>query len=136
MSAGKLEGRMMAVMRAMVMEAPRTPLMLRERPVPSPGAGEILIAVSACGVCRTDLHIVDGELEHPNLPLVPGHQIVGTVVESGERFAAGDRGGVPRLGSTDGTCQYCTSGRENLCPQARFTGYDLDGGYAEYAVAD
>src|SRR5579862_5899267 len=100
MSAGKLEGRMMAVMRAMVMEAPRTPLVLRERSVPSPGAGEILIAVLACGVCRSDLHVIDGELEHSKLPLVPGHEIVGRVVGLGAGvtgFAVGERVGVPWL---------------------------------------
>src|SRR5215213_8559067 len=106
---------------------------------PEPGDGEILIEVSACGVCRTDLHIVDGELTEPKLPLVIGHQIVGTVVGAGRgagRFAEGDRIGVPWLGWTDGTCRYCRSGRENLCENAKFTGYDIDGGYAELAVAD
>ncbi|HEX6601028.1 MAG TPA: alcohol dehydrogenase catalytic domain-containing protein, partial [Solirubrobacterales bacterium] len=99
----------------------------------------MLISVSACGVCRTDLHILDGELSEPKLPLVPGHQIVGEVVEVGEgagRFAPGARVGVPWLGWTDGECRYCRGGRENLCDEARFTGYDLDGGYAELAVAD
>jgi propanol-preferring alcohol dehydrogenase len=99
-------------------------------PEPEPGPGEILIEVSACGVCRTDLHIVDGELDKPKLPLIPGHQIVGRVVGDGRRV------GVPWLGWTDGTCRYCTSGRENLCDRAQFTGYDRDGGYAEYVVAD
>src|SRR3954470_10522688 len=103
---------------------------------PRSGAGEVLIEVSACGVCRTDLHIVDGELDKPKLPLILGHQIVGRVVSGGERFAAGDRVGVPWLGWTDGTCRYCTRERENLCDNARFTGYDIDGGYAELAVAD
>src|SRR3954463_8325308 len=103
---------------------------------PRSGAGEVLIEVSACGVCRTDLHIVDGELDKPKLPLILGHQIVGRVVSGGERFAAGDRVGVPWLGWTDGVCRYCTSGRENLCDRAQFTGYDRDGGYAELAAAD
>jgi propanol-preferring alcohol dehydrogenase len=123
-------------MRAMVLKAQRTPLEAADLPEPEPEPGQVLIQIHACGVCRTDLHIVDGELEHPKLPLVPGHQIVGTVVSDGERFAAGERVGVPWLGGVDGTCEYCRSGRENLCPQARFTGYDQDGGYAEYAVAD
>jgi propanol-preferring alcohol dehydrogenase len=126
-------------MRAMVLERAREPLALRELPDPEPGPGQVLIRVSACGVCRTDLHILDGELEHPKLPLVPGHQIVGTVAAAGEgaeRFAPGARVGVPWLGWTDGECRYCRSGRENLCDNARFTGYDLDGGYAELVVAD
>jgi alcohol dehydrogenase, propanol-preferring len=126
-------------MRAMVLERQREPLRLVERPDPEPGPGQVLIAVAACGVCRTDLHIVDGELSEPKLPLVPGHQIVGTVAGAGEgaeRFSPGERVGVPWLGWTDGTCRYCVGGRENLCDRARFTGYDLDGGYAELAVAD
>jgi propanol-preferring alcohol dehydrogenase len=126
-------------MRAMVLERQREPLRLAELPDPEPGPGQILISVAACGVCRTDLHIVDGELTEPKLPLVPGHQIVGTVVGAGEgaeRFAPGERVGVPWLGWTCGECRYCVSGRENLCDRARFTGYDLDGGYAELAVAD
>jgi alcohol dehydrogenase, propanol-preferring len=126
-------------MRAMVLERAGQPLQLTELPDPEPGPGQILLAVRACGVCRTDLHILDGELNEPKLPLVLGHQIVGTVVGAGERaerFALGDRVGVPWLGWTDGTCRYCTSGRENLCDQARFTGYDIDGGYAEQVVAD
>jgi propanol-preferring alcohol dehydrogenase len=126
-------------MRAMVLEAGRRELQPTDLPAPTPGPGQILIAVSACGVCRTDLHILDGELARPKLPLVPGHQIVGTVVEAGEgaeRFAPGDRIGVPWLGWTDGECRYCRSGRENLCDNARFTGYDVDGGYAEQVVAD
>jgi propanol-preferring alcohol dehydrogenase len=125
-------------MRAMVLD-PREPLRPADLPDPQPGAGQLLISVSACGVCRTDLHIVDGELEKPKLPLVPGHQIVGAVVERGaraERFAVGQRVGVPWLGWTCGECRYCLSGRENLCDRARFTGYDVDGGYAELAVAD
>jgi propanol-preferring alcohol dehydrogenase len=124
---------------AMVLERQREPLRLVELPDPEPAAGEVLISVAACGVCRTDLHIVDGELTEPKLPLVLGHQIVGRVAAAGEgaeRFAVGERVGVPWLGWTDGECRYCLSGRENLCDRARFTGYDLDGGYAELAVAD
>src|SRR5215218_8098678 len=117
-------------MRAMVLEAPGRPLVERELPEPKAGPGQVLLHVRACGVCRTDLHVVDGELPDPKLPLVLGHQVVGEDVETGERL------GVPWLGWTDGTCRYCTSGRENLCDNARFTGYQLDGGYAEYAVAD
>ena len=123
----------------MVFERVGEPLRAAELPDPEPGPGQVLIAVRACGVCRTDLHIVDGELSEPKLPLVPGHQIVGEVVGAGEgaeRFASGDRVGVPWLGWTDGTCRYCSGGRENLCDAARFTGYDLDGGYAELTVAD
>lgn len=123
----------------MVLERQREPLRLAELPDPEPGPRQVLLSVAACGVCRTDLHIVDGELSNPKLPLVLGHQIVGTVVGAGdgaEHFAHGERVGVPWLGWTDGTCRYCTSGRENLCDRARFTGYDVDGGYAELAVAD
>ena len=123
----------------MVLEAAGSPLRLAELPDPEPGPGEVLLEVAACAVCRTDLHILDGELDQPKLPLVPGHQIVGTVLANGdgaERFAVGDRIGVPWLGWTDGVCRYCTSGRENLCDRARFVGYDVDGGYAELAVAD
>jgi alcohol dehydrogenase, propanol-preferring len=123
-------------MRAMVLDAAGERLRATELPEPVPGAGEILISVRACGVCRTDLHIVDGELTHPKLPLVPGHQIVGEVVAGGERFAPGARVGVPWLGWTDGECRFCRSGAENLCDRARFTGYDLDGGYAELVAAD
>jgi propanol-preferring alcohol dehydrogenase len=126
-------------MRAMVLHAQRQPLRLEEVPAPAPGPGQVLLRVHACGVCRTDLHIVDGELTKPKLPLIPGHQIVGTVDgvgESADRFATGDRVGVPWLGWTDGTCRYCRTGRENLCVNARFTGYDIDGGYADAAVAD
>ena len=126
-------------MRAMVLERTGEPL----RPValadPVPRAGQLLISVNACGVCRTDLHIVDGELAGPKLPLVPGHQIAGRVVATGEgveRFAVGERVGVPWLGWTCGECRYCLSERENLCDRARFTGYDVDGGYAELVVAD
>ncbi|MGN6815513.1 MAG: zinc-dependent alcohol dehydrogenase family protein [Solirubrobacterales bacterium] len=126
-------------MRAMVLEKQRQPLRLAELPEPVAGPGQVLLDIRACGVCRTDLHIVDGDLTEPKLPLVPGHQIVGVVREAGEgaaRFAPGERVGVPWLGWTDGECRYCRSGRENLCDRARFTGYDLDGGYAEAAVAD
>ena len=120
----------------MVLDSPGTPLREAELPEPQPQAGEIAVAVSACGVCRTDLHIVDGDLREQKLPLVPGHQIVGHAVTDGERFARGDRVGIPWLGWTCGECRYCTSGRENLCDRARFTGYHVDGGYAELAVAD
>jgi propanol-preferring alcohol dehydrogenase len=123
-------------MRAMVLDAARSALREAQLPAPEPGQGEVLLEVSACGVCRTDLHIVDGELTEPKLPLVPGHQIVAKVSADGERFAAGDRVGVPWLGWTDGTCRYCRSGRENLCDNAQFTGYQRDGGYAQIAVAD
>ena len=122
----------------MVLEATGSPLQPQHLPVPEPGPGELLIEVSVCAVCRTDLHVVDGELPDPKLPLVPGHQIVGRVTALGEgagRHAIGDRVGVPWLGYADGTCRYCTSGRENLCDHARFTGYQIDGGYAEYAAA-
>lgn len=123
----------------MVLERQGEPLELAELSDPEPGSGQVLVSVDACGVCRTDLHIVDGELTEPKLPLVPGHQIIGTVTSMGEgadRFASGDRVGVPWLGWTCGECRYCVSGRENLCDRARFTGYDIDGGYAEFAVAD
>ena len=126
-------------MRAMVLDAPRTPLRLADLPDPRPGPGQVRIAVRACALCRTDLHIVDGELTEPKLPLVPGHMIVGEVVEVGggvERPCVGERVGVPWLGFVDGVCAYCRSGRENLCDQARFTGYQIDGGYAEQTVAD
>ena len=126
-------------MRAMVLEAPRTALVARLLPVPEPGPGQALIRVAACAVCRTDLHVCDGELPHPKLPIVPGHEIVGRVEAVGagvERVAPGDRVGVPWLGWTCGQCRYCRSGRENLCPDARFTGYQIDGGYAEYTLAD
>jgi propanol-preferring alcohol dehydrogenase len=120
----------------MVLQGSRRPLEQADLPAPEPGPGEVLLEVSACGVCRTDLHIVDGELDEPKLPLVLGHQIVARVVSGGERFGTGDRVGVPWLGWTDGVCRYCRSGRENLCDRARFTGYTRDGGYAELAVAD
>src|SRR4051794_23083687 len=126
-------------MRAMVLDAPREPLVERELPDPEPGDGQILIEVSPCVVCRTDRHIVDGELTEPKLPLVPGHQIVGTVAGFGkgaDRFAEGERVGVPWLGWTDGACRYCRSGRENLCENAKFTGDDLNGRQPERASAD
>ena len=126
-------------MRAMVLDGVGEPLRAAEVPEPEPGSEEVLIRVHACAVCRTDLHVVDGELPDPKLPLIPGHQIVGTVERIGERverFAAGDRVGVPWLGYTDGSCRYCLAGRENLCDAARFTGYQRDGGYAGYAAAD
>jgi alcohol dehydrogenase, propanol-preferring len=126
-------------MRAQVLTAAGRPLAAAELPAPRPDPQQVLIAVRACAVCRTDLHVVDGELPDPKLPLVPGHEIIGTVVEKGEsvdRFAVGDRVGVPWLGWTCGVCEYCRSGRENLCDRARFTGYQIDGGYAELTVAD
>ena len=126
-------------MRAMVLEKPRQPLVLREVPKPKPEGRQLLVRVSACAVCRTDLHIVDGELPDPKLPLIPGHQIVGRVEEIGtsvEKFSIGERVGIPWLGWTDGECVYCRSNRENLCDRARFTGYTIDGGYADFVVAD
>jgi alcohol dehydrogenase, propanol-preferring len=120
----------------MLLDGPRSALRLGDLPDPEPGPGEVLLEVAACGVCRTDLHILDGELDRPKLPLVLGHQIVGRVLAGGERFGSGERVGVPWLGWTDGDCRYCRSGRENLCDHARFTGYDRDGGYAELTVAD
>ena len=127
-------------MRAMLLDAPKSPLRLGELPIPKPNRGQLLIRVRACGICRTDLHIVDGELTHPKLPLVLGHQIVGTVAEIGNqsesRFNLGDRVGVPWLGRTCQHCRYCLSGKENLCDTVQFTGYDLNGGYAEYAACD
>ncbi|HZS82199.1 MAG TPA: zinc-dependent alcohol dehydrogenase family protein [Stellaceae bacterium] len=126
-------------MRAMVLEAAGRPLAASEVPDPTPGPGQIAIRIHACAVCRTDLHVVDGELPRPKPHLVPGHEIVGTVIARGpgaERFPLGARVGVPWLGWTCGTCAYCRSGRENLCPEARFTGYQIDGGYAERACAD
>jgi propanol-preferring alcohol dehydrogenase len=126
-------------MRAMVLEKPGAALRLAELPQPTYGADDILLKVHACGVCRTDLHILDGELTEPKLPLIPGHEIIGSIVAKGSnvtRFNIGQRVGVPWLGRTCGHCRYCTSGRENLCDDARFTGYTLNGGYAEYAAAD
>jgi propanol-preferring alcohol dehydrogenase len=127
------------MMRCMVLDAVRTPLRLASLPVPSPGPGQVLIRVHACAVCRTDLHVVDADLTQPKLPLIPGHEIIGTVAARGdgvERFAIGDRVGVPWLGWTCGECKFCRSDRENLCARARFTGYQIDGGYSEYTVAD
>ncbi len=129
----------MPTMRAMVLDRPKTPLVLRERPVPQPAAGEILIEVAACGVCRTDLHVVDGELPHPKLPIVPGHEIVGRVAVLGSGvtgFALGACVGVPWLGAACGVCPYCRSGRENLCDAPVFTGYTRDGGYATHTLAN
>jgi propanol-preferring alcohol dehydrogenase len=134
-------------MRAMVLNRPKVPLHLRDVAKPEPASGQLLVRVSTCAVCRTDLHIVDGELPDPKLPLILGHQIVGRVEEVGRdipssfdirasSFAVGDRIGIPWLGWTDGECRYCRSNRENLCDRARFTGYTIDGGYAEYVVAD
>ena len=126
-------------MRAMVLRGPRTPLELHDVPVPQPGQHQVLLRVRSCAVCRTDLHIVDGELEHPKLPLILGHQVVATVESRGpevQDLRVGERVGVPWLGWTDRTCRYCQRGQENLCDAALFTGYTLDGGYAEYVVAD
>ncbi len=126
-------------MRAMVLRRPGAPLAAETRPDPVPGPGQVLISVRACGVCRTDLHVVDGELTEASPPIVPGHEIVGRVAALGpgvERFALGQRVGVPWLGWTCGTCDYCRTGRENLCAAARFTGYQIDGGYADRALAD
>ena len=134
-------------MRAMILDKPGQPLQLRDVPKPRPGRGQLLVRVNTCAVCRTDLHVVDDELPNPKLPLILGHQIVGRVEEVGEgsnlkseisnqKFEIGDRVGIPWLGWTDGDCAYCRSNRENLCDNARFTGYTIDGGYAEFAVAD
>jgi propanol-preferring alcohol dehydrogenase len=131
----------------MVLDRPKQPLQLRNAPKPKPGRGQLLVRVAACAVCRTDLHVVDGELPNPKLPLILGHQIVGQVEEVGEeanlkseisnlKFAVGDRVGIPWVGWTDGECAYCRSNRENLCDRARFTGYTINGGYAEFTVAD
>src|SRR6266508_1049109 len=118
-------------MKAMVFEGSGRPLRADQIPEPEVRGGQVLVRVRACGVCRTDLHIVDGDLTKPKLPLVPGHQVVGEVLEGGTRFERGARVGVPWLGWTCGECRYCVSGNENLCDRARFTGYDIDGGYAE-----
>jgi propanol-preferring alcohol dehydrogenase len=129
----------MSPMRAMVLENPRAALAMRERPLPVCGRGEILVEIAACGVCRTDLHVVDGELPDPKLPVVPGHEIVGRVTALGEGVsgvALGSRVGIPWLGWTCGVCVYCRSGRENLCDRPLFTGYTRDGGYATHTVAD
>jgi propanol-preferring alcohol dehydrogenase len=126
-------------MRAMRLSAAHQPLRLTAVAIPTPAPGQVLIRVHACAVCRTDLHVVDGELTEPKLPLIPGHEIVGTVAALGDgadRFAPGDRVGVPWLGFTCGVCDFCRAGRENLCARARFTGYQIDGGYADYTVAD
>ncbi len=126
-------------MRAMVLEKQGQPLKEQNVPDPIPEAGQLLIKVNACGICRTDLHVVDGDLTEPNLPIIPGHQIVGTVVDAGKgsgRYSQGDRVGVPWLGGTCGTCDYCSSGRENLCGEAQYTGYQINGGFAELCVAD
>jgi alcohol dehydrogenase, propanol-preferring len=126
-------------MQAMILAAPKKPLQLVDLPKPIPASGQLLIRVNACGVCRTDLHVVDGELTEPSLPIIPGHQIVGTVEEAEQgsgRFRFGDRVGVPWLGWSCGECEFCGSGRENLCDRARYTGYQINGGFAEYCVAD
>ena len=126
-------------MRAMVFHRVGQRLALEERPIPEPGAGEVSIRISACGVCRTDLHIVDGELSRPRLPLVPGHEAIGKIARLGagvEGLAVGERVGMPWLGWTCGACRYCRAGRENLCASAAFNGYTRDGGYADYALAD
>lgn len=126
-------------MKAMLFKAAGKPLELQEVPAPEPGDDQLLIQISACGICRTDLHILDGDLDDPNLPLIPGHQIVGTVREIGKKvngFQVGDKVGVPWLGKTCGSCEFCSTGRENLCDDARFTGYHHNGGFAEYTAAD
>jgi propanol-preferring alcohol dehydrogenase len=123
----------------MVLETTGRPLRLAERATPHPGPGQVLVEVAACAVCRTDLHVIDGDLPHPKLPLIPGHEIVGRVACVGDgdaRFAVGDRVGIPWLGRTCGTCDFCRSGRENLCDAPGFTGYQIDGGYATHAIAD
>ena len=125
--------------RAMVFRGVGEPLALEQRPIPDPASGEVLVRVSACGVCRTDLHVVDGDLTEPRLPVVPGHEVVGRVAAVGrdvERFREGERVGIPWLGWTCGTCRFCRRGQENLCEAARFTGYTLDGGYGDYCLAD
>jgi propanol-preferring alcohol dehydrogenase len=126
-------------MRAMLLESVRQPLRYRELPTPSAGTGQVLVRINACAICRTDLHVIDGELPHPKLPLVPGHEIAGRIVAVGEgvsRFHPGDRVGIPWLGWTCGNCTFCLADRENLCERARFTGYTIDGGYATHTVAD
>ena len=126
-------------MKAMVLDRPRRPLVAREVATPEPGPGQVLVRVGACGVCRTDLHVVDGDLTEPRLPIIPGHEIVGRVAAMGANVAGlepGDRVGIPWLGHTCGACRYCREGRENLCDAPGFTGYQIDGGYAEYALAD
>lgn len=125
-------------MRAMVLRQPKTPLILEQKPIPIPGEGQVLIRLIACGICRTDLHVVDGELTQSKLPLIPGHEIVGTIVKRGPHanLDTGQTVGVPWLGYTCGVCRYCKAGKENLCVNALFTGYTIDGGYAEYTVAN
>src|SRR5213083_2685774 len=126
-------------MRAMVLDKPRQPLQLRDIKKPRPAKGQLLVRIATCAVCRTDLHVVDGELPDPKLPLIPGHQIVGhleEIAESVQGFSIGERLGIPWLGWTCGECRYCRSSRENLCDRARFTGYTIDGGYADFTVAD
>ena len=126
-------------MKAMILKQPRTHLTPAEVPDPTPAPDQLLIKVHSCAVCRTDLHVIDGELPDPKLPLIPGHEIIGTVLAKGsavDRFAPGDRVGVPWLGWSCGACPWCLSGRENLCDGARYTGYQIDGGYAEMTVAD
>ncbi len=126
-------------MRAMILEKPGVPLQLLKKPDPIPGPGQVLVKISACGVCRTDLHVVDGDLPEPKLPIIPGHEIVGRVAGLGEgvdHFKLGERVGIPWLGSTCGCCSYCKSGTENLCDEPGFTGYQIDGGYADITVAD
>jgi propanol-preferring alcohol dehydrogenase len=130
---------MPATMKAMLLDAPGRPLRLAEVPVPEPAAGQVRIRVAACGVCRTDLHVADGDLKHPKHPIIPGHEIVGRVDKLGpgvRKFTLDERVGIPWLGHTCGVCPYCLEGRENLCDEPGFTGYQIDGGYAEYAVAD
>jgi propanol-preferring alcohol dehydrogenase len=124
-------------MLAMVLRSPGEPLVLQDLPTPAPAADQVLVRIAACAVCRTDLHIIDGELTAPKLPLIPGHEIVGYVDTLGgnvKQFAVGDRVGIPWVGWTCGECRFCESGRENLCDRARFTGYTLDGGYAEFVL--
>jgi propanol-preferring alcohol dehydrogenase len=126
-------------MRAMVMEAPQSPLQLKDLPIPSPGPKQVLLRVTACGICRTDLHVLDGDLKHPTLPLVPGHQIIGEVMALGDgvtSVSVGERVGVPWLGGSCGHCWFCEHEKENLCDEARYTGYQINGGFAEYAIAD
>jgi propanol-preferring alcohol dehydrogenase len=126
-------------MRAMVLEEPGQPLVYKKVPVPKPAEGQVLIKIIACGICRTDLHVIDGELAHPKLPLIPGHEIIGQIIKTGaliENLKVNDLVGVPWLGYTCGKCKFCLQGKENLCDKARFTGYTIDGGYAEYTVAD
>jgi propanol-preferring alcohol dehydrogenase len=128
-----------STMYAMLLESARQSLVYKTIPVPTPSSTQVLVKVVACGICRTDLHIVDGELDSPKLPLVPGHEIVGEVVQTGKavtQFKEGDMVGIPWLGYTCGKCRYCLKGQENLCANALFTGYTVDGGFAEYTVAD